>query len=130
MKKSNFREYSASAFRFYSMCGCPEWREVASSSPRNAYMSDLVAAGKTIEQLSDEPNGGDIINCVREIYYFSSFESQKKGNTSMKVRYVSTKYAMSEATVYRYLSKACLLFAKNRELRIDGEEDGLPKMWG
>ncbi len=121
----NTHDYSINAFRIYSMCGCPGEREIAELDISDPSIDDLSAVSKTIDQLMREADGRDVLSCVKAVYFTRPTELTRKGTVTLRVRKASDTLAMSEATVYRNLQKARRVFARNRGLRDEGDEQWL-----
>ncbi len=118
----NTHDYCVSAFRLYSMCGCPRQGDISELNLSDPSIDDLSAVSKTIDQLMLEENGRDILDCLRAVYFVRPKELTQKGTVTLRVRKASDTLAMSEATVYRNLQKARRVFAHNRGLRDEDDE--------
>ncbi len=118
----NNHDYCISAFRLYSMCGCPGEGAISELCISDPSIDDLSAVSKTIDELMRESDGRDVLNCVRAVYFTRPSELTRKGTVTLRVRKASDTLAMSEATVYRNLQKARRVFARNRGLRDEEDE--------
>lgn len=121
----NTHDYCLSAFRLYSMCGCPNGRDIRELDFSDPSIEDLSAVSKTVEDLMGEPEGRDIVDCLKVVYFTRPKELTEKGTVTLRVRKASDILAMSEATVYRNLRRARRIFARNRGLRDDEDEKWL-----
>ncbi len=121
----NTHDYCVSAFRLYSMCGCPKQRDISELDISDPSIEDLSAVSKTIDELMREENGRDILDCLWAVYFTRPTELSQKGTVTLRVRKASDALAMSEATVYRNLQKARRVFAHNRGLRDSEDEQWL-----
>ena len=118
----NTHDYCLSAFRLYSMCGCPKQNDIKELQIDDPSIEDLKAVSRTIEQLMHESDGTDIVNCLKAVYFTRPKELTQKGTVTLRVRKACDTLAMSEATVYRNLQKARRVFAHNRGLRDQDDE--------
>ncbi len=118
----NTHDYCVSAFRLYSMCGCPRLGDISQLDISDPSIEDLSAVSKTIDQLMLEENGRDILDCLKAVYFLRPKELSQKGTVTLRVRKACDTLAMSEATVYRNLQKARRVFAHNRGLRDEEDE--------
>ncbi len=118
----NTHDYCISAFRLYSLCGCPKQNDIKELDIKDPSIEDLSAVSKTIDELMGETDGKDVINCLKAVYFTRPDELCQKGTVTLRVRKASDTLAMSEATVYRNLQKARRVFAHNRGLRDEEDE--------
>ena len=122
-------EYCKNAFRLYSMCGCPQRKELEQLDYLDPSLEDLAAVSRTIDDLMDENDGKDVVDCVRAVYMLDPEELCRKGTVTLRVRRASDMLSISESTVYRNLRHACSLFSKNRGLRNPEDETWLVNLF-
>ena len=120
MKKSNIRDYGVSAFRYYAMI---EKNKSSAVFPENSRLKsgcilDILAVQNTIEMLKKTDEGQEILTALKTVYFTMPERSFKKGEISDRVNKAAEEIHAAEATIYRFLNRALIIFAENRGLRI------------
>lgn len=124
MKKDNYRDYAAEAFRYYSLCGKPSLdalRRLRTAMPGSCWggVSDLEAVCRLLRRLETEPDGDIIRSCLEHVYFAQPRTMPKRGAISERVRRASEELCVSESVIYRSLRRLRLMFALERGLRVD-----------
>lgn len=133
IKDRYIKEYSISAFKFYSNYGSldnyknflyDEWSKInlglddlyfnSYYLSKESEINDIKSVEKTIQELS-LMGRSDIIKAL-DIVYLSSPVS-KNDTVSMRVTRASLDLYVSESSIYNYISKAIEIFAIKRGLR-------------
>lgn len=120
MKKSNIRDYAVSAFRYYAIS---EKNKSAAVLPENSRLAsgcilDIIAVEKTLRELKKTSHGEEILRALKTVYFTMPERDFKKGEISDRVNKASEDIHAAEATIYRFLNRAAIIFAENRGLRI------------
>lgn len=120
MKKSNIRDYGVSAFRYYAMM---EKNKRAAVLPENSRLKsgcilDILAVQSTVEELKTTEEGQEILKALKTVYFTMPERDFKKGEISDRVNKAAEEIHAAEATVYRFLNRALVIFAQKRGLRI------------
>ena len=114
MKKDLIRDYATEAFRTYARLGCPS---STVSTGDAALDADITAVQRTLRQIVAD--GGDgIVAAVRAVYFTAAEREIAKGDISARVERFAAEYYVSVRSVYGWLQKARLRFAKERGLRV------------
>ena len=140
MKKDNVRDYATSAYRFYAINGTSEeyirklsldlekQKGEGICNPTEAalihkerimqeYVSeilDLEAAEKAMDRLSKDER-----RAVQMVYMKDCNSDLEWGDMSIRVHYAEIHLPASQASIYRWLSRARSVFAIERGLRIE-----------
>lgn len=122
-------EYCKNAFRLYSLCGCPAGDDLKALGYLDPSLEDLAAVSRTIDDLLNENDGKDVIDCLREVYMSDPEGLDRRGSVTLRVRKACDILSMSESTVYRNLRHACSIFSKNRGLRNPDDETWLVNLF-
>lgn len=145
MIKNNVRDYTVSAFEFYSVMGKPEddafkdrvYRYACSKYENDPFLSDtqkaintqnlfglmqpaiadICAVNEFLKKITHRPNGAFIKKAVETVYMTNSKSGFSPGDYSQLVHKAEFALPASEATVYRYLASAREAFASIRGLR-------------
>lgn len=130
MKKDNYRDYAAEAYRYYALCGRPDSDRLRKmrlnvSEWQRAALGDLEAVYRVMEKLKTDPEGWITMRCLELIYFQQPKASYSKGAVSERVSLTAAELCISESSVYRIMKRLRLHFALERGLRTDDE---LPRM--
>lgn len=145
MIKNNVRDYTVSAFEFYSMMGKPDdesfkervYRYACSKYENDPFLSesqkavniqnlfkmlqpaiaDICAVNEFLEKITHRPGGAFIKKAVETVYLTNSKNGFSPGDYSMLVHKAEFALPAGEATVYRYLGAARESLAAIRGLR-------------
>ncbi len=145
MIKNNIRDYTVSAFEFYSVMGKPEsddfknrvYEYAQSKYENDPFLSetqkainiqnlfksmqpaiaDICAVNEFLQKITHRPSGAFIKKAVETVYMTNSKTGFSPGDYSMLVHKAEFALPASEATVYRYLAAAREDFAALRGLR-------------
>ena len=140
-------DYVTSAFRYWARKGCPSFEEArdriydkalkraAGQEPEKAVMYAEAEVARCSAELCDilacdiifrefESSGNRLLcDAVREIYMVQPFMPIRRNDITNRVRAFAYKVPLSEAQVYRYLSRARQAFVLMRNLRADENEE-------
>lgn len=114
MKKDLYRDYATEAFRTYARLGCPTGKIDTEDAPLAA---DVAAVQRTLRYFERDGREG-IAAAVRAVYFAAPGVEIGKGDISARVERFADEYYASVRTVYRWLYRARLRFAKERGLRV------------
>lgn len=114
MKKDLIRDYATEAFRTYARMGCPA---EAVHSGDAALDADIAAVQRTLHYFSAGGREG-VVEAVKAVYFVSPGVEIGKGDISARVERYAAEYYASVRSVYGWLQKARLRFAKERGLRV------------
>lgn len=130
MKKDNYRDYAAEAYRYYALCGKPDSDRLRKmrlnmNEWQRAALGDLEAVYRVIQKLHTEPDGRMTMRCLELIYFQNPNSACGKGSITERVAHTASELCISESSIYRTLKRLRLYFALERGLRTDDE---LPRM--
>ena len=114
MKKDLYRDYATEAFRTYARLGCPLGRIDTGDAALDA---DVAAVQRTLKHFEADGREG-VVDAVRAVYFAAPGAEIGKGDISTRVERFAAEYYASVRTVYRWLYRARLRFAKERGLRV------------
>lgn len=114
MKKDVFRDYATEAFRAYARLGCPLGRIDTGDAALDA---DIAAVQRTLRRFASDGREG-IVDAVKAVYFVVPDAEIAKGDISARVELFAVEHYASVRTVYRWLYRARLRFAKERGLRV------------
>lgn len=114
MKKDLIRDYATEAFRTYARLGCPVEQVHTGDAALDA---DVAAVQATLRRFIADGRE-DVVEAVRAVYFAAPDTEIAKGDISARVELFAAEYYASVRTVYRWLYRARLRFAKERGLRI------------
>lgn len=146
MKKDHIRDYATEAFRYYASLGRPTYEELKKfyykkamdeyvkghergslvSKPtenqiiyaenrlqeKMAELQDILAVERTLKQLHDFET-----EAIETVYFVNPSKPIKKNEISERVLSCSNDLYCDVRSIYRYLSKARMIFAYERGLR-------------
>lgn len=147
MKKDNIKDYATEAFRYYAACGRKTSEELrqevkahiyaqsnkegvrGSSMPTDATalaamkaeetvmdmqaeFMDIIAVEKTLRQLTKYQR-----QAVEIVYFAEAKKELARGDISKRVHMAEMKIPAGEKTIYTWLRRARIIFAKERGLR-------------
>lgn len=144
MKKDHIRDYATEAFRFYAKTGGSKKyiEKIAADIQKQkgagivnptegaliakeraieenaAELADLEAVEKAMHLIERLPQGGSILKAIEYVYFKDCWRELRRGDIKSRVHYAEIHIPASERQIYRWLSKARLLFAQERGLRI------------
>ena len=123
MKKDNYRDYTADAFRYYAQCGKPDseqLRQMRAALPaaQRGAMGDLEAVARVLERLELSPDGERDRLCLELVYFAQPRHYPSRGAISERVQAAADELCISVANVYRILQRLRTLFAVERGLRV------------
>ena len=140
MKKNNVRDYATSAYRFYGLHGTSDvyiqrlisdiqkQKTEGIGNPTEAALihkdrimqeylaeiADLEAAEKAMDRMDK-----DCRKAVQMVYMKDCHVELDKGDIETRVLYAEIHMPASQRQIYRWLSKARIMFATERGLRIE-----------
>ena len=114
MKKDLVRDYATEAFRTFARLGCPA-QQLHTGDP--ALDADVAAVQSTLRRFTADGREG-VVEAVRAVYFIAPDTEIAKGDISARVELFAAQYFASVRSVYRWLHRARLRFAKERGLRV------------
>ncbi len=114
MKKDLIRDYATEAFRTYARLGCPSGTLITGDAALDA---DIAAVQRTLRFFAADGREG-IVQAVEAVYFVSPGAEIGKGDISARVERHAAEYYASVRSIYGWLQKARMRFAKERGLRM------------
>jgi hypothetical protein len=144
VRRDHVRDYATEAFRFYAKVGgtkkyiddlvADEKRQKGSGvanpteaaliikerilAERAAEFADLEAVEKTMHIISTLGSGKEMRQAVEMVYFERCWEELRRGDIQDRVHKAELTIPASERSIYYWLKKARLIFAKERGLRL------------
>lgn len=123
MRKDNYHDYAAEAFRYYALCGKPapeRLRRLRTTAPsgRRGALGDLEAVGRVVDRLENMPDGERELVCLDRIYFAHPRSTPGRGVMTERAQSTALELNISLANVYRTMHTLRHLFAVERGLRI------------
>mgnify|MGYP006874879027 FL=1 len=95
-------------------------RAAAALTEREGLLSDIDAVNRVISTLQREGKGY-IVDAIEAVYFPYAGYKHARGAITARVRRFALDYPANEATVYRWLKTARLLFCRERGLSVSSD---------